>query len=562
MKNTRLYFDKDFKPITKLTLSLRMPGATPNFETDMDIIAKGNATGVADIPTWIGTTRKVCESQAGVAFDDILATPSLLVDQNNSTESDFDVFLRAEQDTTLAGLEPLDGPIHPTLSTKYQEFVASKDIDYKLVSIDSIEVTDCVGNPVDVLTPDLDPAPGFILKMDVKGTPYSFATDGYIYFESSLEKILGSKYNLIIDKWFKIKITYTAGIELTEKAKVYFETDEFSELKQRTATYYLVNTAYLIWEISANIFGQTGYATSLAADLTGDIAVLYSSGKGVIKNYKNTPPLLDIVEGTATIDNDELYVFHPDTDSKGEYLSCSDILGFPILPEAREVFNDNSVTNYIGGDATYSIWVHTLIKNIVAVDSEGTSVILDNFDFIKITDKFTNPLTYPTNYPLSSLFYYKDSAIHYPNNYKWVKFTVTAKIGIEPNPNLVGGSKISNAYNLQYVEPADVTFSFYMINENYKEPAIYINVTGDSGAFYMENVDIITNVHHANLSKQADGTWTLDFSYDLKDGVIEMLGVRNTITGITNDAIKQNSLIYTDTTYGPKPVTFRVWEIN
>lgn len=565
MKNTRLYFDKDFKPITKLPLELRMPGATPNFETDMDVIVKGNATGVADIPTWIGTTRIVCESQSGHAFNDILDTPSLLEDQNNSTESDFDVFLRAEQGTTLAGLEPLDDPLSPTHSAKYQEFVASKDIDYKLVSIDSIEVTDCVGNPVDVLTPDLDPAPGFILKMDVKGTPNSYATDGYIYFESSLYKILGKKYNLIIDKWFKIKITYTAGIELTEKAKVYFEIDESSELKQRTATYYLVNPNYLIYEISANIFGQTGYATSLAADLTGDIAVFYSSGKGVIKNYKNTPPLLDIVEGTATIDSDELYVLQPDIDSKGEYSAGSGIVGIPISPEAQEVFNDNSVTNYIGGDATYSIWVHALIKDIVAVDSEGTPVILDNFDFIKITDKFTNvtdSLTYPATFPLSSLFYYEDSAIHYPNNYKWVKFTVTAKIGIEPNPNLVGGSKISNTYNLQYVEPADVTFSFYMINENYREPAIYINVTGDSGAFNMENVDIVTNVHKANLSKQADGTWTLDFSYDLKDGYIEMLGIRNTITGITNEAIKQNNIIHTDTTYGPKPVTFRVLEVN
>lgn len=562
MKNTRLYFDKDFKPITKLTLQLRMPGATPNFETDMDVIAKGNATGVANVPTWIGTTRIVCESQAGHAFDDILATPSLLDSQSNSTEADYDVFLRAEQGTTLAGLEPLDGPLSPTHGAKYQEFVASKDIDYKLVSIDSIEVTDCVGNPVDVLTPDLDPAPGFILKMDVKGTPNSYATDGYIYFESSLDKILGQKYNSVIDKWFKIKITYTAGIELSEKAKVYFETDEGGELKQRTATYYLVNPNYLIYDISANIFGQTGYGTSLAADLTGDIAVLYSSGKGVIKNYKNTPPLLDIVEGTATIDSDELYVFHPDTDSKGEYLSCSGIVGIPIPPEAQQVFNENSVTNYIGGDATYSIWVHTLIKDIVAVDSEGTPVVLDNFDFIKITDKFTDSSTYPATFPLSSLFYYEDSAIHYPNNYKWVKFTVTANIGIEPNPNLVGGSKISNAYNLQYVESADVTFSFYIINENYREPAIYINVTGDGGTFHMENVDIVTNVHKANLSKQADGTYTLDFSYDLKDGAIEMLGIRNTITGITNDTIKQNNIIHTDTTYGPKPVAFRVWEVN
>ena len=561
MKNTRLYFDKDFKPITKLALSLRLPGATPNFETDMDVIAKGNATGVADIPTWIGTTRRVCEFQSGHAFDDILATPSLLDSQNNSTEADYDVFLRAEQDSTLAGLEPLDGPISPTLGTKYQEFVASKDIDYKLVSIDSIEVTDCVGNPIDVL----DPAPGFILKMDVKGTPYRFTTDGYIYFETSLNKILGSKYNLVIDKWVKIKLRYTAGIVLTEAAKVYFEIDESSELKQRTATYYLVNTNYLIWEIYANIFGQTGYATSLAADLTGDIAVIYSSGKGVVKNYKNTPPLLDIVEGTATIDSDELYVFQPDIDNKGKYSACSGLVGIPVLPEAQEIFNDNSVTNYTGGDATYSIWVHALIKNIVAVDSEGTPVILDNFDFIKITDKFsdlTDSVTYPATFPLSSLFYYEDSAIHYPNNYKWVKFTVTAKIGIEPNPNLVGGSKISNAYNFQHVEPVDVTFSFYMINENYKQPAIYINVTGDSGTFYMENVDIVTNVHQANLSKQADGTWTLDFSYDLKDEFIEMLGIRNTITGITNEVIKQNNIIYTDTTYGPKPVKFRIWEVN
>ena len=244
MKNTRLYFDKDFKPITKLTLQMRLPGATPNFETDMDVIVKGDATGVADRATWIGTTRKVCNSQAGHAFDDILATPSLLTDQNNSTESDYDVFLKAELDTTLAGLEPLDVPLSPTHSAKYEEFVRNRDIKYVLRSIDSIDVTDYMGTYIDIITPDLDPAPGFMLEMDVKGTPHSYSTDGYIYFETSLSKILGSKYNPTTDKWFKIKFRYTAGIELSEKAKEYFETDESSEIKQRTATYYLVNTAY------------------------------------------------------------------------------------------------------------------------------------------------------------------------------------------------------------------------------------------------------------------------------------------------------------------------------
>lgn len=243
MKNTRLYFDKDFKPITKITLPLRLPGATPNFETDMDVIVEGTATGNANVHTWIGTTRKVCETQAGHAFDDILTTPSLLTGQFNSTNEDYDVFLRAEQGTTLAGLEPLGVPILD-YSNKYQELVASKDIKHTIQSIDSYEVTNWMGDVIDVITSDLDLAPGFMLTVDVKGTPNSYRRDGNIYFETSLSKILGSKYNPVTDKWYKIKFRYTAGIELSEKAKEYFQTDESSELKQRTATYYLVNTAY------------------------------------------------------------------------------------------------------------------------------------------------------------------------------------------------------------------------------------------------------------------------------------------------------------------------------
>lgn len=242
MKNTRLYFDKDFKPITKQTLQLRLPGATPNFERDMEVIVKGDATGVADRQTWIGTTRKVCESQAGHAFDDILATPSLLTDQYNSTESDYDVFLRSELDTTMAGLEQLDDIIGP-FEEKYKKFVLTNDIRYGLQSMDSFEVTDCVGNVVTFDTPNLEGIPGFLIKFIRTPTP-NYSTDGYLYFETSLKKILGSKFNPTTDKWYKIKFRYTAGIILTEAAKVYFETDESSEMKQRTATYYLVNTDY------------------------------------------------------------------------------------------------------------------------------------------------------------------------------------------------------------------------------------------------------------------------------------------------------------------------------
>ena len=245
MKNTRLYFDKDFKPITKVTLQMRLPGATPNFERDMEVIVKGDATGVADRLTWIGTTRKVCEMQAGHAFDDILADPSLLTDQQNSTESDYDVFLRAEENTTFAGLEPLDGVMLPTHSAKYEEFVRNQDIKYVLRRIDSIDVTNDRGTYIDITTPDVDLGQTkFMLKLYVKGTLNSYATDGYIYIETFLKGMLGNKYNPTTDKWFKFKFTYTAGIVLSEKAKEYFQTDETSEMKQRTATYYLVNTDY------------------------------------------------------------------------------------------------------------------------------------------------------------------------------------------------------------------------------------------------------------------------------------------------------------------------------
>ena len=472
MKNTRLYFDKDFKPITKLALELRMPGATPNFETDMDVIVKGNATGVADRLTWIGTTRIVCESQAGVAFNDILTTPSLLEDQNNSTESDFDVFLRAEQDITLAGLEPLDGPLSPTHGTKYQEFVASKDIDYKLVSIDSIEVTDCVGNPVDVLTPDLDPAPGFILKIDVKGTPNSYATDGYIYFESSLDKILGKKYNPIIDKWFKIKITYTAGIVLTEGAKVYFEIGESSELKQRTATYYLVNNAvYQNLLMQPNFLGctnlQLGYTDPAVVFYRRNIVGSYGACYDVI-NSTSKPNLQQILDNPARADTAAIDLHPLLSGNNGQY---DYVYGSaPVAPFPPESVTNNFNLKQFFNDSIDNQDIKPAINiSIVAEDSNGDPVTLTNQDFYEVPNKWgkTDDSVDVKNRPFAFRFFPKHPSIQYPSNFKWVKFTMT--VGIQIAYKQEYRYKDLFDFTTDLVSPTQ-TLEFYVVNPDYQAP--------------------------------------------------------------------------------------------
>ena len=236
MKNTRLYFDKDFKPITKYTLQMLLPGATPNFETDKDIIVKANQTGGY---IWIGTSRAVCQERTGHTFDEILDTPNLLSPLSPDGYFLNDVYL----DNTLSDVDTMGfiyrDPVPP--SDRYLGCLVTSDIIYRIQSVDSLEITNATGA---VITPDSYNISDFLKLNIIKTADYSILQNQRIYFETSLSKILGSKFNPTTDKWFKIKLRYTAGIILTEAAKLYFETDETSEMKQRTATYYLVNTGY------------------------------------------------------------------------------------------------------------------------------------------------------------------------------------------------------------------------------------------------------------------------------------------------------------------------------
>lgn len=235
MKNTRLYFDKDMKPITKYTLQMLLPGATPNFETDKDIIVRNYSGGVFE---WIGTSRAVCQERTGHTFDEILDSPNLLAPIQRFSYYLDDVYISGEDPTTTMGF-PYRGPIPP--SDKYFGYLLTSDIIYRIQSVDSLEITNATGATV---TPDSYNISDFLKLNIIKTADYSILQNQRIYFETSLSKILGSKYNPTTDKWFKIKLRYTAGILLTEAAKLYFETDDTSEMKQRTATYYIVNTDY------------------------------------------------------------------------------------------------------------------------------------------------------------------------------------------------------------------------------------------------------------------------------------------------------------------------------
>lgn len=562
MKNTRLYFDKDMKPISKIALELHLPGATPNFETDMDVIVKANQLGTDNSITWIGTTRIVCETQAGHAFDDILTTPSILQDQNNSTESSYDVFLKNEQDSTLASLEPLDD----IPNSKYTELLASGDIQYKLQSVDSLDITDCVGNPVVLDSYDISN----FLNLPVDTSADSTLQNSYIYFETSLTKILGNKYNQSLDKWFKIKLTYTAGIELTEKAKEYFQTNENSELKQRTATYYLVNNnVFQDLLLTPNILGHC----NLAQNPSEFPVVSYRSFNNDGNTYGICADSYSYTEFNTTLDDilatpsivDTLSI--PDgsntlmsgSDNRGDYI-FGGIIQNPIPPvdvvdqhvDIRELFNTAVLNN------DYEVLAS--ITTVTAEDSEGSEVTLDNTAFIVLTTKYDTDNLNVSTYPFTLRFYYKDPAIHYPSNFKWVVFNFILNVSVNSKKTY----KYKDLFDFSKVNmttPYQV-FKIYVVNPDYQAPTprpiegIFINVNGDSGTYAGENLDYITAVGKASLTKQADSTWTLEFSYNLSSGGLTMEGVSNTISNIPDSSVVVNNPIYTDTILSTAPVPF------
>lgn len=205
---------------------------------------------------------------------------------------------------------------------------------------------------------------------------------------------------------------------------------------------------------------------------------------------------------------------------------------------------------YRKGEIVYDMGPYS--STVTAHDGTNLGQLQDN------PFKFSTPSDALSISQLSTVFFNTKPLDIDITNYKYIKVVVDSAMNI-----ILHTDEARKYFTTDSTSDASTKHAtFYLLNTNYKEPAIYINVTGDTGTFYMENIDTVTNVHKANLSKQADGTWTLDFQYDLKDGHIEMFGVRGTITSISNDLIKANSPIYQDTTYGPKPVSFRVWEVN
>ena len=232
-----------------------------------------------------------------------------------------------------------------------------------------------------------------------------------------------------------------------------------------------------------------------------------------------------------------------DSDDYGDFIYTS--LGIPHGDIS--VFNEGVDS----GDITSTFQV----TNIVAEDSEGSSVTLDNFDFIRTHTKFpTNIPNIVTDIPLAPRFYINDSAIHYPQGFKWVKFTVTANAGFK----IKEGSKYSKYYSVAAgAELGEKQYVFYVINPDYKVPGVFIQTDDYSGQYNSTTLDYVTNVNHANLTSNYDGTWTLDFSYDFDNGAgVTMSGVSNTITNIPDASVTEGSTIYTDTTVSTSPVPF------
>lgn len=145
-----------------------------------------------------------------------------------------------------------------------------------------------------------------------------------------------------------------------------------------------------------------------------------------------------------------------ESDDYGDYLFFG--IGCPVGD--RSMFNEGVDS----GDITCTFQ----ITNITAEDSEGSPVTLDNYDFIKANTRFTTDTpTSTTETPLSTRFYINDPAIHYPQGFKWVKFTVTANIGYK----IKAESKYTKYFSIPPESAlGEKQYVFYVINPNYQAP--------------------------------------------------------------------------------------------
>lgn len=145
-----------------------------------------------------------------------------------------------------------------------------------------------------------------------------------------------------------------------------------------------------------------------------------------------------------------------ESDDYGDYLYFG--IGCPVAD--GNMFNEGVDS----GDITCTFQ----ITNIVAEDSEGSPITLDNYDFIKAHTKFKIfPPTTTTETPLSTRFYINNPAIHYPQGFKWVKFTVTANIGYK----IKAESKYTKYFSIPPESAlGEKQYIFYVINPDYQEP--------------------------------------------------------------------------------------------
>lgn len=147
---------------------------------------------------------------------------------------------------------------------------------------------------------------------------------------------------------------------------------------------------------------------------------------------------------------------YKESDDYGDYLFFG--IGCPVADKA--MFNEGVDS----GDITCTFQ----ITNITAEDSEGSPVTLDNYDFIRANTRFTtNTPTTTIEIPLVPRFYINDPAIHYPQGFKWVKFTVTANIGYR----IKAESKYTKYFSIPPESAlGEKQYIFYVINPDYQAP--------------------------------------------------------------------------------------------
>lgn len=251
-----------------------------------------------------------------------------------------------------------------------------------------------------------------------------------------------------------------------------------------------------------------------------------TSDQGELNNFSRMPK-----DGSYLTSYQEMTVFFPHNFKK--LLNNQDIKYILRDIVITEVTNDLGVTVPLHPSFDPSNFLYLSMPDLTNIPEEGNSFSLETPKIY--VDANLNNYVYDTDDLAGTKIKYIKVRVSYTAG---IEVTEEAKKHINPlDPDLI-------------VKKRESTFYFLPATRG-----IFIDVHDGVTINYTNNLDYVIYVGEANLSHQADGTWTLSYLLTFNNGDSNIGYI---IDNIPDDQVKPGNIIYTDTTQGTLVVPFIV----